>query len=190
MQKDPLSCLISLADILEEFGRPAASFLPSSDATTVFYDYPCLQTVLEVRDNRLAIQYVYGAQGDKLEYGPKCKTEVDSYFNDKNGYIDLSSIGIEGVDCTSEIVTDEQAKRDIFKKHLLRVLLSILPKRGEGTKATVKKEDLSRFKDLDLMAQMDDNLQKDVQGYPYLFRYIQEESTPGSLVFEDIVPQG
>lgn len=190
MQKDPLSCLISLADILEEFGRPAASFVPSLDATSVFYDYPCLQTVLDVRDNRLAIRYVFGTQGDKLKYGPKCKSEVDSYFNDKNSYIDLSSIGIDGVDCMSETVADEQTKKEIFKKHLLRLLLTILPNRGVGAKATVKKEDLSRFKDLDLMTQMDDNLQIDVQGYPYLFRYILEESTPEQLVFEDIVPHG
>lgn len=40
------------------------------------------------------------------------------------------------------------------------------------------------------MTQMDDNLQIDVQGYPYLFRYILEESTPEQLVFEDIVPHG
>lgn len=189
IQKDPLSCLISLADILEEFGRPAASFSPSPDATTIFYDYPCLQTELNVRGNHLVIKYVYGTQGDKLEYGPKCQLEVDSYFNDKNSYIDMSSIGIDGVDCASSTIADPQIKSAIFKKHLLRVLLSILPQRGKGAKATVNRDDLSRFKDLDLSAQMDDELQKEVQSYPYLFSYIQADSTPDSLVFEDIVPQ-
>ena len=127
MYVDPLSCLISLADILEEFGRPAASFTSSADSTTISYDYPCLQTELDVSGNHLTINYVYGTKGDRLECESKCRSEVDSYFNDKNSFIDLSSIGIEGVVCTTSHVTDPQKQRVIFKKHLLRALLSILP---------------------------------------------------------------
>ena len=189
MHVDPLSCLISLSDILEEFGRPAASFLANSDNTSIYYDYPCLQTEIDVHGNQLHINYVYGTKGDKMEYEQVRKTEVDSYFNDKYCFIDLTSIGIEGAECTTSNITDSKQKSEIFKHYLLRALISILPQRGEGQKASLGRKQLSRFNDLDLKAQMNEELQKEVQHYPYLFRYVDGESSNDELVFVDIVPQ-
>lgn len=189
MYVDPLSCLIALADILEEFGRPAASFKASSDNTSIFYDYPCLLTEISVKGNQFHINYVYGTKGDRMEYESKRKSEVDSYFNDKYSFIDMTSIGIEGAECTTSTITDSKQKTDLFRHHLLRALISILPQRGEGLKVSVGRKHLSRFSDLDLKAQMNKELQKEVQRYPYLFRYVDGESSKDELVFVDIVPQ-
>ena len=41
---------------------------------------------------------------------------------------------------------------------------------------------------MDLTALMDNDIQNAVQNYPYLFKYIQADSTPNELVFVDIVP--
>lgn len=188
MHVDPLSCLISLSDILEEFGRPAANFMATSDNTSIFYDYPCLCTEIDVKGDQLLINYVYGTKGDMVEYESIRKSEVDSYFNNKYCFIDMTSIGIEGAVCTTSNVTNPRQIADIFKHYLLRALISVLPKRGEGLKASVGRKQLNRFPNMDLKAQMDEELQKEVQRYPYLFRYVDGESSKDELIFVDIVP--
>lgn len=189
MHVDPLSCLISLSDILEEFGRPAASFTSTADYTSISYDYPCLRTEIDVKDDQLLIKYVYGTKGDAVEFESVRQSEVNSYFNDKYSFIDMTSIGIERAVCSTSFIDNPKQIAEIFKRNLLRALISILPQRGEGLKARVGRKQLNRFSNLDLKAQMDEELQKEVQRYPYMFRYVDGESNKDELIFVDIVPQ-
>lgn len=96
---DPLSCLIAMADILEEFGRPAADFSSKEQSVTLGYSYPCIRTEVDTKDDTMTITYIY-AKG-KLDAKKKKwrENEIYSYFDSKIGYVDLSELGINKVEC-------------------------------------------------------------------------------------------
>ena len=95
---DPLSCLVAMADILEEFGRPSAKFHNGIDNSTISYEYPCISTGLNIKGSKMEIIYKYSAppswkvRNDRID-------EINSYFNSKDGYIDMSILGIDEVQC-------------------------------------------------------------------------------------------
>ncbi len=99
IEKDPLSCLIAIADILEEFGRPLAKYTAQDDKVETRFEYPCNLTRVEVTDNVLEITYLYDSKSEKAANEPWRKKEVEDYFRVPSGYIDLSGIGIERVTC-------------------------------------------------------------------------------------------
>ena len=99
IEKDPLSCLIAMADILEEFGRPLAKYTAEADKVETRFEYPCNMTRVEVNGNVLVITYLYDSKSEKAANEPWRKKEVEDYFRVPSGYIDLSEIGIERVTC-------------------------------------------------------------------------------------------
>lgn len=99
IDKDPLSCLIAMADVLEEFGRPSAKFTSNMGKVEIQYLHPCKKTVVEVKDNTLDITYLYKTKAEKAKNEDWRKSEVEDYFRVPSGYIDLSEIGIERVTC-------------------------------------------------------------------------------------------
>lgn len=96
---DPLSCLIALADILEEFGRPSSKFTAYRKGIITRFEQPCEYTEINVKDNILEIVYKYETKTFAAKNITWRQEEVNDYFNDINGYIDLSAIGIEKVTC-------------------------------------------------------------------------------------------
>lgn len=100
IEKDPLSCLIAMADILEEFGRPLAKYTVQADKVETRFDYPCNLTRVEVNGNVLGITYIYNSNSEKAANESRRKKEVEDYFCVSSGYVDLSEIGIERVTCT------------------------------------------------------------------------------------------
>lgn len=99
---DPLSCLIATADILEEFHRPAAKFSPDIqdvESIKVNFDYPCKQTKLEIIGDVLEVSYIYSDAAMAAKNKRVRISEIDDYFNPKQGFIDISSLGINGVTC-------------------------------------------------------------------------------------------
>ena len=99
IDKDPLSCLIAMADILEEFGRPLARFSVTNQETITKFTYPCIATSVEIKDRTLEITYTYSSKGEKAKNEMWRKNEVEDYFRVPSGYIDLEAIGIERVTC-------------------------------------------------------------------------------------------
>lgn len=114
---DPISSIISMADILEEFYRPSAHFknvlFENNDedknkdkglvqAVQLDYGFPCKGTSVYVNENTLYIRYQYDNKENAVLNKKRRKDEVFEYFNADNGFVDLSSLGIKRVDCDTE----------------------------------------------------------------------------------------
>ena len=98
-KKDPLSCLTSLADILEEFERPKADFYRVLDAdenqhVAVKYDFVCNGTKLEIIDDKMYVTYLYATQNEADDMLANRRNEMRDYLGAGTGYLDLSSWGI------------------------------------------------------------------------------------------------
>ncbi len=100
--RDPLSCIIAMADILEEFGRPLATFTPRNESFVTRFEASCKETYVEIKGNTLEITYKYASKAEKIKNEAWRRKEVESYFRFPSGYIDLSVLGIERVTCVVE----------------------------------------------------------------------------------------
>lgn len=99
IDKDPLSCLIALTDILEEFGRPLAKYCAYNHGIVTRFHTSCASSHVEVKGNTLEITYKYSSKEERARNSTWRKDEVDNYFRVPSGYIDLSEIGIDRVNC-------------------------------------------------------------------------------------------
>lgn len=95
---DPLSSLISMADVLEEFHRPCATFdCRNIDKVDLSYKFPCEGTRMYIRDGILYIIYRYKETKDAAACKIRRQQEVNEYFNSRNGFVNLKSLGIKDV---------------------------------------------------------------------------------------------
>jgi len=99
MSTDPLSCLIAMADVLEEFSRPKAKYSVNKLDIVTSFNPSCNSTTVKVRGRKLFIIYKYPSRGEAVRQREDRMKEINSYFNPTNGYIDLSTIGIDKVVC-------------------------------------------------------------------------------------------
>lgn len=99
-EKDPLSSLISICDILEEFQRPQAEFNMVSNK--LYVDYPCLceSSELSISNRTITISYHFQDKKAALLMKSFREEEVFNYLNPKDGYIDLSQMRINNVVCS------------------------------------------------------------------------------------------
>ncbi len=102
--RDPLSCIITLADVLEEFERPNVEF-QYKDLTSKNFKYlsNCTSTGILFKNGELNITYKYKTQRAVTEKRAFMKNDELDYFDPENGYLDLSSIGIKKVKISAEI---------------------------------------------------------------------------------------
>lgn len=101
--KDPLSCIITLADVIQDFERPTVSFLHKTKDDSIFkYDFSCESTSLELIGDTLKIKYFFKDDDERIKSIDFKKTEEREYFDTNYGYIDLSSIGIKKVKLSCE----------------------------------------------------------------------------------------
>lgn len=96
---DPLSCLIAMADIFEEFARPFARFKPYNKGVVARFEYPCERTDVTVNGKTLFVKYTYADKALAAGNRGRREKEVDDYFNDECGFVNLASIGIEKAVC-------------------------------------------------------------------------------------------
>ena len=111
-ETDPLSCLISIADILEEFERPKAIFDEKNgdkgqneDLVKLGYDFDCDKTVIKLDNGKLTVTYYFNKNFEEKTWNDiktRRANEVKQYLNPQTGYIDLSSWGITEVDGISK----------------------------------------------------------------------------------------
>ena len=108
-ETDPLSCIISLADILEEFERPKAFFDEKKEGDKrikVGYSFSCKGSRIEIDGGHLKIIYYYDKEKERGDNNDWRVNEVNKYLNPQNGYIDLSSWGINDVEGLTEVMAD------------------------------------------------------------------------------------
>ena len=89
-----------MADVLEEFHRPAANYSAvGNESVQVDYRYPCIQTKLELQGDTMEVSYIYSDKVLAAQNRRIRTAEIDDYFNPKQGFIDLSYLGIKKVNC-------------------------------------------------------------------------------------------
>lgn len=101
-ERDPLSCVIALADVLEDFYRPRASFHKTAVSKTrvsVKYDIEAKATELAVNGDVMTVKYHFGL-GAKAKTQRRFKQEeINDYFDPRIGFVDISSLGLSRVKC-------------------------------------------------------------------------------------------
>lgn len=107
-KKDPLSCLVSLADILEEFHRPSAHFKNHNkgkvdEYVSVTYDFVCKGSRIEIEGDTLVITYIYYDEAERSKSKGRREDEVRDYLDPQNGYLNLSSWGVKDAKCVTEV---------------------------------------------------------------------------------------
>ncbi|MBI5403376.1 MAG: hypothetical protein HY959_08225 [Ignavibacteriae bacterium] len=95
--KDPLSCIITLADIIEEFQRPNVTFKTNYDHSIFKYPSLCKKSEIFCDNDNLNITFKYEDEKAASLKKLYLKKEAKEYFDNNYGYIDLSSIGIKNV---------------------------------------------------------------------------------------------
>ncbi len=100
--RDPLSAIIALADVLQEFERPSARFGPTSgkggaNRVAVHYGTGCSATELTVDGTSLSVRF---RMLDVSSRSIKRKSIVDEEkdcFGPRYGFLDMQSLGINSV---------------------------------------------------------------------------------------------
>jgi hypothetical protein len=100
--KDPLSCIITLADVIQDFERPTVNFSKEEDDCIFKYDFSCESTSLELIGDTLEIKYFFKDDDDRIKSIDFKKNDEKEYFDTDYGYVDLSSIGIKKVKLSCE----------------------------------------------------------------------------------------
>jgi hypothetical protein len=100
--RDPISALITLVDVIQDFERPYVSFLPLPRTVTgdvaLQYDKACSQTELEFDGSgRLEIRYQMIDDAQRAIKRSSIANENRLFFDNQNGYLDLSALGFTGV---------------------------------------------------------------------------------------------
>lgn len=100
---DPLSCIIAMADVLEEFERPSASFENDDNnhegIVHITYKVPCVGTNLTIEGGIFKVEYLYKTDDDADSCRKRRKEEIDNYFGIGKGFIDLTTLGITNIAC-------------------------------------------------------------------------------------------
>lgn len=97
--KDPLSCIIALADVIEDFERPLVKFNICNGNSCHAYSAPCDGSKILITDKKLELYYIFKNQNEVIKnIFIKEKGDQKTYFDSRYGYLDLSSIGINTVD--------------------------------------------------------------------------------------------
>lgn len=101
---DPLSCILTLADTLEDFDRPKAFFSKPTksdyqpNTVLINYSFPTREVSIKEDNGQLSISFMQVGSDDFIEKQSKRKkNEEDGLFNPSHGYFDLSSLGLTEV---------------------------------------------------------------------------------------------
>lgn len=103
---DPLSSLVSLCDILEDFERPGLSITHDShkegvDENSVLFNIQpqCVYSEMECNGDQLVIRYAYADDASRIRNYKFRTGEVSEYLDSPNGYINIAPIGFTSAKC-------------------------------------------------------------------------------------------
>lgn len=94
---DPLSCVIALSDVLEEFERPKATF---KQGMPIDYSFTCKGTEVDASSGVFKVVYKFSTNEEVRDSSESRKGEISDYLNPNDGFLDLSCLGIIDQDCT------------------------------------------------------------------------------------------
>jgi hypothetical protein len=98
---DPLSAIVTLVDIIQDFERPTVTFgtcYTSREAkVTLKYPTGCCGTDFRLDDDVLTIEYQMNNNESRAFKRKVIPKEIHDYFDAQYGYLNLSSLGINDV---------------------------------------------------------------------------------------------
>lgn len=108
---DPLSTLLTLCDIIQEFERPDAVFESHPKFVKIRYNKDesnknrlgCFASELKETESFLNICYLYNEPSLFAKKNIYIKQEENEFFNPINGYIDISSLGLNKVTLSTKL---------------------------------------------------------------------------------------
>lgn len=106
---DPLSCIVTLCDIIQEFGRYQADFtgITSGSQTVpkVNYEFPCKGTRIEWNEGKKELSIVYLYKNRKDMALKKCflAKELKNICDPVHGFLDLSALGVNQIYLRAEM---------------------------------------------------------------------------------------
>lgn len=100
--RDPLSALVALADVLQEFERPSAVFGQTGGSggtrgVVVNYESACLATELSINGSTLSITYEMKDANARAIKRKSITDDQRDYFDSRYGFLDMQSLGISNV---------------------------------------------------------------------------------------------
>lgn len=101
-ERDPLSCIIAIADVLEDFCRPSAIFksVSGKDKTVqIDYNVTTVKTEVEVENDEMTIVYHFDSRTIANAQRQFKLKEIIDYFDSTTGFIDIGSLGLSSVKC-------------------------------------------------------------------------------------------
>ncbi len=101
---DPLSALVTLVDVIQEFERPAVAYgyTKTKEKVTLRYQEACSKTEFEIDDNGiLHLRYTMKTPEDLAIKRLSLGEEQTKYFDTRSGYLDFSSLEIKCVEMTA-----------------------------------------------------------------------------------------
>lgn len=101
--KDPLSCIVALADVLEEFERPNVILHKHQQSSNFKYNSCCISSEIDINNGVLNIIYKFKNLKLAAEKRVYMKNDEFKYFHPDFGYLDFSSIGIRKVNMSAII---------------------------------------------------------------------------------------
>lgn len=104
---DPLSCIVTLADILQDFARPCPTWEPDSGrSATVTYEEGSSRSELNFcgRTGQGEIVYYCDRRDQFLKKGEFLSDDRHEYFDPEHGYLDLSALGVGGITLRAKMI--------------------------------------------------------------------------------------
>lgn len=93
--RDPLSTIVALTDIIQDFSRPTANFIARENCVAYKYCVACSQTELIPEDGVWTIRYHMKDNDSRAIKRKSIQKEQYENFDSQYGYIDMSSLGID-----------------------------------------------------------------------------------------------
>jgi hypothetical protein len=106
--RDPLSAIVTLTDVIQDFERPTVSFGTSRDPTgeqelvTLQYNKACLSTDLELNSTGvMTLKYQMADEIQRATKRTRLPKENHQHFDAHYGFLDMSGLGINKVQMVS-----------------------------------------------------------------------------------------
>ncbi len=101
--RDPLSSVIALTDVIQDFERPTVAFSNSGEHVTLEYSSACSGTILEL-DAIGGLTLKYKMKSDEMRATKQQMLPKENYqiFDPEYGYLDMSGLGITNVRMVAE----------------------------------------------------------------------------------------
>lgn len=107
--RDPLSSLLTLVDVIQDFERPGAIFATAGRGkkqhVSLGYESSCTGTTLDLRNRSLSIQYGMRTRESLATKRGFVQKESAELFSSQYGFLDMAALGVDSVQLSAHLRT-------------------------------------------------------------------------------------